>query len=397
VTEARRLVGVDATRGLALLGMMAVHVLPAVDRDGGATTAHAIAGGRSAATFAVMAGAGLALLTGGTDPVRGRPWAAAAAGLVVRAAAIGGLGLLLGSADSGVAVILAYYAVLFVVAIPLLPLRAKPLMALAVTIAFLAPVLSYLLREGNRVPFSGHNPTLSTLIDAPGDLAQALLLTGYYPVLAWTAYLCAGLAAGRLRLRERRTAAWLLGIGVAVAVAASMTSRLLLGPFGGHDQIAATLSDPASLDNTLELGLYGNTPTATWWWLAVAAPHSSTPLDLLHTIGGALGLLGAMLLVASTGRLARALLAPLAAAGSMTLSLYIAHVLLLASGALPEDRETSYAGQVVAALALAWLWRRFLGRGPLERVIALLATPVRDAVARGPAADDPTPDFSTRR
>jgi hypothetical protein len=142
------------------------------------------------------------------------------------------------------------------------------------------------------------------------------------------------------------------------------------------------VSDPAALETSLELGLYGNTPPTTWWWLAVVAPHSSTPLDLLHTIGVALGLLGAMLLLASAGRYARAVLAPLAAAGTMTLSLYSAHVLLLASGWLPEDRETSYVVQVVAALALAWLWRRLLGRGPLERVVAHLATPARRAVAR---------------
>jgi uncharacterized membrane protein len=381
-TSGRRLVGVDAARGLALLGMMAVHVLPAVASDGGATVAHAIAGGRSAATFAVLAGVGLALLTGGTNPRGGRRWAAASAGLVVRAAAIGVVGLLLGSADSGVAVILAYYALLFVLAIPVLPLRAGPLLALALTVACLAPVLSHLLRDDNRLPFAGRNPTFDTLLQGPGGLVQALLLTGYYPVLAWTAYLCAGLAAGRLPLRERRTAAWLLGGGVALAVTAKAASWLMLGALGGHDQIAATLADPSSLDNTLELGLYGNTPTTTWWWLAVAAPHSSTPLDLLHTIGAALALLGAMLLLASTGPPARALLGPLAAAGSMTLSLYTAHVLLLASGALPQDRETSYAVQVVAVLVLAWLWRRFLGRGPLERAVAVLATPVREAVAR---------------
>ena len=154
-TTDRRLVGVDATRGLALLGMMAVHVLPAVASDGGATIAHLIAGGRSAATFAVLAGVGLALLTGGANPHRGRRWAAASAGLVVRAAAIGVVGLLIGSADSGVAVILAYYALLFVVAIPLLPLRAGPLFALALTVACLAPVLSHLLRDDNRLPFAG--------------------------------------------------------------------------------------------------------------------------------------------------------------------------------------------------------------------------------------------------
>lgn len=378
----RRLVGVDATRGMALLGMMAVHVLPAVGTDRGATVTHAIAGGRSAATFAVLAGVGLALLTGGTKPQSGRRWAAVSAGLVVRALCIGAVGLLLGSVDSGVAVILAYYAALFVLAIPLLPLRAGPLFVLGITVAGLAPVLSHLLRDDNRLPFAGRNPTFATLLDSPDDIAPALLLTGYYPMLAWTAYLCVGLAAGRLPLRERRTAAWLFAGGVAVAVAASTASWLLLGPLGGHDSIAATLSDPASLDTSLELGLYGNTPPTTWWWLAVVAPHSSTPLDLLHTIGVALGLLGALLLLASASRAARAVLSPLAAAGSMTLSLYTAHVLLLASDALPEDRETSYAVQVIAALVLAWLWRRFLGRGPLERVVAVLATPAREAVAR---------------
>lgn len=381
-TSGGRLVGVDATRGLALLGMMAVHVLPATAADGGATVAHAIAGGRSAATFAVLAGVGLALLTGGTNPRRGRAWASASAGLVVRAAAIGAVGLLLGSVDSGVAVILAYYALLFVLAIPLLPLRAGPLFALALAFACLAPVLSFLLRDGNRPPFTGRNPTFDTLRQEPGELVHALLLTGYYPVLAWAAYLCAGLAAGRLPLRERRTAVWLLAGGAALAVAAKAASWLLLGSLGGHDKIAATLANPSSLDNTLELGLYGNTPTTTWWWLAVASPHTSTPLDLLHTIAAALALLGAMLLLAAAGRRTRALLSPLAAAGSMTLSLYSAHVLLLASGVLPRDRETSYAVQVVAALALAWLWRRFLGRGPLERAVAVLATPVREAVAR---------------
>jgi hypothetical protein len=380
---------------LALLGMMAVHVLPAVAPDGGATTAHLIAGGRSAATFAVLAGVGLALLTGGTRPVGGRRYAGAAAGLVVRALAIAAVGLAIGAADSGLAVILAYYAVLFLLAIPLLPLRATPLMAIGLAVAVLVPVISHAIRADARLPFDGRNPTFATLLEVPGDFPSALLLTGYYPALAWVAYLCAGLAVGRLPLRERRTASWLLGGGVTLAVAASTVSSVLLGPLDGRDRIAATVSDPTGLDNSLELGLYGNTPTTTWWWLAVDAPHSSTPLDLLHTTGVALGLLGALLLLASVARPARVLLAPLAAAGSMTLSLYSAHVLLVASDLLPDDRETSYVVQVCAALVLALLWRHFLGRGPLERAIALLADPVRRAAAGPP--DGRPPRQSTDR
>ena len=58
-----RLAGVDAARGLAVLGMVAVHVLPTDDRDGQLTLPEAIAGGRSSAAFAVLAGVGVALAT----------------------------------------------------------------------------------------------------------------------------------------------------------------------------------------------------------------------------------------------------------------------------------------------------------------------------------------------
>jgi uncharacterized membrane protein YeiB len=132
-------------------------------------------------------------------------------------------------------------------------------------------------------------------------------------------------------------------------------------------------------------------PRSTWWWLAVDSPHASTPLDLLHTTGVALALLGGMLLLARR-TWGRRLLTPLAAAGSMTLTLYTAHVLVLASGRLPADPETSYAVQVVAVLVIATLWRRLLGRGPLERVVAALAGRARDAVRRRRAGRLAGPD-----
>jgi len=382
----RRLLGVDATRGLALLGMMAVHVLPSTAADGSLTTSHLVAGGRSAATFAVLAGVGLALLTGGPDPPAGRRHAGAAAGLVVRALAIGVIGLLLGEVESGVAVILAYYAVLFLIAAPLLGLRAGPLAALSVAIAVIVPVLSFAARDDDGLPFGGRNPTFETLAESPGAFPEALLVTGYYPALAWTAYLCAGMAAGRLALRRRRTAGRLLALGLAVAVAASVASELLLGPAGGRDAIEATVADP-NAPAPLDHQLYGNVPTTTWWWLTVDLPHSSTPFDLVHTTGAAIALLGLLLLLARAGRLARALMAPVAAAGSMTLTLYSAHVLLLSSKALPADAETSYAVQVAAALVVALVWRRFVGRGPVEAAVAAAAGAVRRAVVGGNRLD----------
>ena len=356
-----RLAGVDATRGLALLGMMAVHVMP--DSSRGPFAAD-LASGRSAATFAVLAGVGLSLAT------RTTPWGRAATATFIRALLIGVVGLAIGIPDSGVAVILVYYAVFFLLAIPLLRLPAVALAVLSLVVAVGAPLLSHELRPG-LAEKRFDNPTFGDLGD-PGRLLQELTVTGYYPALTWLAYLAAGLALGRLALGRRRVQVALALGGAGLAVGAKAASRLLLGPGGGRDAIAATLSpltSRAEVDDLIEANRFGATPTDTYWWLATSAPHSGTPPDLLHTIGIAMALLGVLLLIA--GYAARLLL-PLAAAGSMTLTVYSGHVLALGSGELPKDDETSYAIQAVVALLVATLWRWRLRRGPIEAVIAFI-------------------------
>ena len=67
IVPAGRVVGLDAARALALLGMMATHILVGVDADG-VTLPQQIAGGRASALFAVLAEVSLALMTGGTTP-----------------------------------------------------------------------------------------------------------------------------------------------------------------------------------------------------------------------------------------------------------------------------------------------------------------------------------------
>ena len=51
-----RLLGVDAARGVALLGMTAVHVTPAVDAAGRPSALHLAFGGTASALFALLAG-----------------------------------------------------------------------------------------------------------------------------------------------------------------------------------------------------------------------------------------------------------------------------------------------------------------------------------------------------
>ncbi|MEH3076040.1 MAG: heparan-alpha-glucosaminide N-acetyltransferase domain-containing protein [Quadrisphaera sp.] len=66
-----RLVGVDAARGLALLGMMGTHLVSRTTADGGVSWVYEVFSGRASALFAVLAGVGLALSTGRTESPRG--------------------------------------------------------------------------------------------------------------------------------------------------------------------------------------------------------------------------------------------------------------------------------------------------------------------------------------
>lgn len=365
---ADRLAGVDLARGIALLGMMAVHVLPAQDPDGSPSLTDQVASGRAAALFAILAGVGLALAYG-RRPSLPRTGAA----VLLRALLIGAVGLALGMLDSGVAVILAYYAVFFVLALPWLRAGPRTLAAAAAVVAVGMPFVSLAVRD-DLPPRDRASPGFADVAE-PGQLASELLLTGYYPAAIWLAYLLVGLAVGRLALTFSRTALRIVLGGALLASGAVALSALLLGPLGGYDRLAEVVrpEEGNTVEQVVDAARFGNVPTTSAWWLATDAPHTSTPLDMAHTTGSALLVLGLALLV--RGPVA-SLLRPLSAAGSMPLSLYSAHVLLLGTTDA-EDPEPYYLAQVVVALVFAVLWRRFVGRGPLEAVLALVTRPLR--------------------
>jgi uncharacterized membrane protein len=386
---ASRVRGVDAARGLALLGMIAAHTLPLTAGDQPSMVGRVV-NGPAAALFGVLAGLSVALLTGrrrvemGTESARRY-----ALRLVVRGLAIGTLGLALGQAAFGtVDVILTYYGVLFVLAVPLVFLSTRVLTVLGAVLAVVAPVTSFLLRA--QLPTTELlDPSFTTLVTDPGGLLTTVMFTGAYPVWPWLAYLCIGIAVGRLRLDRTRTAAALALGGAGLAVVATVASALILQAAGGLQQLVATSGlPPEQLAALAAEGPNGVTPTTSWWWLAVTLPHSSTPFDLARTIGISLAVLGAMLLLdrliarapGTSARVLTAARAPLAAAGSMTLTVYALHVVVTGL-ASESDPWVLFLVQVVAALALGVLWQRFAGRGPLEAGVAKLV----DAVVAAPA------------
>jgi uncharacterized membrane protein YeiB len=377
-TSPSRNLGLDAARGVALAGMVAVHSLVVVDAGGNPTVVGQIAQGRSAALFAVLAGVGIALMTGRRRVRGGGDGAAAATTLLTRAVLLGALGLALGGLDAEIAaVILPYYAALFVLAVPLVFLGRRTLLALGVIGAGAIPVASHLLRRLVAPP-ALDNVTFGALVADPPAVLLELGLTGYYPALSWLPYLCVGMAVGRMRLSSARVAGGLLAGGAVAAAAAWLGSRLALGRFGGLAALQADATarglPPGVVDAALTVGPDGTTPATSWWWLAGVAPHSSTPPDLVHTAGVAVAVLGLMLLLDHVSRpLPRAAVAlirgPLAAVGGLALTLYTAHILFIGSPWDGFAPLTGYVVQVVVGVLFALGWRATAGRGPIESVV----------------------------
>jgi len=395
---------VDVARGLALIGIVAVNVLPDETATGAPSILWSLLAGRAAALFALIAGVSLALQSGGRQASRGRSMTAARASLCLRAIMIIAIGLVLGATDPPVAVILPYYGILFLLAVPLLGLGRPALFSLALVGALVGPVMMQAVRAGwpdmSRVE---SEYTFGLVMAHPGLFITDMLLTGFYPALPWVAYICVGLAVGRLDLQSRKVSTIVLGGGVTLAAGMWLLSSLLLGPVGGLEKIEAATPelDRSDIEDILIFGgdvTDDGLPTTTGWWLAVLAPYTSTPITILQTVGTSLAVLGAVLLLVP--RLGRSTSA-MAAAGSMTLTLYCAHVVILATEILdPERPAMSICIQVVLLLVFAVLWRAAVGKGPFETIIAAATRWLRALILNnrraGPAPGSSSPEAKPR-
>lgn len=252
--------------------------------------------------------------------------------IAVRAAILVVMGGLLVMLGTPVVVILANLGVMFVLALPILQWRASALLASALGFALVG---GWLAREVRDVAAAGsvdRFPVISTL------------WAEHYPALAWMAYICVGLVIGRLALRRASVAWWLVGIGAVVTV-------LARGAGWGARDVEA---DP---------------------WRTTEA-HSYSPVEMFSNIGVATGVIGLSLLM--TTALPRVMW-PLRAAGSMALTLYVAHLIVITAVGDEMVWQPSNLAFVVLCVALvgfACVWRAFRDQGPLEQLLTVTSTAV---------------------
>src|SRR4051794_30435484 len=139
---AARVMGVDAARGFALIGMFAVHIFDTLHANYQPSLTQRVMAGHALATFVLLAGVSLTFIAKRRRPGSWLKDGPTAAALATRALLITLIGLILNSAlDPDINVILPYYGLMFLLAIPLLRLRSRTLVGIAAGLVVVAPLL----------------------------------------------------------------------------------------------------------------------------------------------------------------------------------------------------------------------------------------------------------------
>ena len=351
-----RIVGYDLARALAVFGMVSVNfkVVMTTPDAGPVLLARAVGllEGRAAATFVVLAGIGVALLSRQArqsgDPVL---LARARSTLLKRALFLFVVGLLY--APIWPADILHFYSMYIAAAAFLLTTSRHRLWGLAwgLVMGFVGLLAVFDYERG-------WNWTTLEYTDfwTPAGMIRHLFFNGFHPVIPWLAFLLVGLIVGHLNIRDAVTRRRVFVLGAGAALLAETTSRALIHTLSsGLDEIEAE-----------EIGVILGT-----------SPMPPMPLYMIAGAGTACAVIA---VAVSTGeRFADArCIRMLVSTGQLALTLYVAHV-VLGMGALDSlgqlQQRTllfviAYAASFCAlGVLFAQLWRRRFARGPLEMLM----------------------------
>ncbi|MGI9658985.1 MAG: heparan-alpha-glucosaminide N-acetyltransferase domain-containing protein, partial [Gaiellaceae bacterium] len=245
-----RIRGIDIARAVAIVGMVMVHIGPFPAIGGGFVgDLYRIPHGRASILFVVVAGIGVSLLARGRSSTGLR---STATRLGWRALILLPLGLALQELGTGVAVILQYYALFFLIAIVAARLSDRALLGVAAAMSVLGP-LAVLLARRLQPEWFGPIPEWSAF----GRIGRDLVISGTYPMLVWIVPLFVGLWIGRQDLRSLVVPMRLLVGGALLAAGAFGLRYWFEGVVGAADS------------------------RTDWLQLAAIEPHNEMPLWVL--------------------------------------------------------------------------------------------------------------------
>ena len=327
-----RLLVPDVLRGVAILAMLIAHALPLVPSLRGGAVGFAAGNVNDLASplFALVMGMSAAL-------VLARPGASGGRVVVqnlIRGAVLVALGVWLGGWGSWIAIVLPHLGLTLALGTPILLLRSRLVAVVGAAVLVLsAPV--------NAAVAASADPTVLYARSPVGSLLQWGFVDPHYRVTNLLPFFLLGALLLRHGFRRDR----LLALLAVVAVLA-YPMRPVLERLAGLDSAS------------------GSYP------------------DTLHDLGLVLAAYTAVVLLASVRRrpastVIAAVLTPFRAVGSLALSVYLLQVAVVAAFAAAglgytADTPGSALLLVLGVWAVAVLWWRFVGIGPLEWLIGRL-------------------------
>jgi uncharacterized protein len=349
-----RIAGYDLARALSLFGMLLINywvLFEDFNSDPEWLVAFFnIIQGRAAALFVVLAGVGISLLSRQAYLKND-----AAAMQTIRHSMlkralflfiIGLLNYILWPAD-----ILHFYGVYFAIGVFLMTVPNHRLGALAILPITAFSILSFMVDFDRSWDWEANS--LKDLLNVPGILCH-LFFSGQYPVFPWLAFLITGMWLGRQNPYNRTFKRRCLLAGLGAFVSAETVSWMA---FRIADQRLFGLDVPEILP-----------------WIAIIDPWEPMPLFVISAIGTSLCVIIFSIILAQRFKNSKWLLA-FSALGQLTLTLYVAHILLGWVVLLIMDMFewhvylfTLWGSGLfyMEGMLFAYQWKKYHEKGPLE-------------------------------
>lgn len=345
--DSNRLLALDAVRGIAVIGMYIQH-FALNERNN-------FVSGNTMILFILCSGISYTMMAQ-TMERRAIESPAFCARVLARSVFIDLVGYLILMLNGPFGVVLQAYAMLFLLALPLVKCATKTLAAISAISFVICPPLMLIgmsLLEG-----------AALLHDIAGGPLSAL---------AWFPVFVAGMVVGRLNLRRTDTAVRLAVAGVVVLVPVKLFAMLALPQIYQlfcnwlvqFSSASASLPDPYAVWPR-------NTLAPLWQMLFLDAPQGGSSFELLIGMGGSLILLAVVLLAEKKMSL---LLRDFAKVGRVSLTLYslqfiLAWILMLI-GVNPTQIAQFPMGDIVTVLIVLAVGYLFSLRknGPLEAAV----------------------------
>jgi uncharacterized protein len=356
VSKAPRIEGFDVARALAILGMMMVHfMLVMTDKVAAERWSDVLLfllDGRPAATFVILAGIGVTLMSRKLNASEG----SALTSVFVRRGALllvlGFLNLVIWQGD-----ILRVYGVSLLLVPLLLPRGSKCLLSVATGFVVVFGVLLFTLDYDKNWDWS--TMTYHRLW-TPTGLVRSLFFDGFRSVFPWTGLLIFGMWLGRLDWSSNKAACRAMAWGFGLVVSTAVLSFCLIRYFDAHPR--------PGLTHEITVALFG----------LISMPP--LPIFLLNATGTALIVISASVLAARRWQ-GSLVIRAFSATGRMALTWYVAHIVLGLGGVIALGwRGVSHSRALLTAIEFfggavlfSLCWSRRFARGPLEAMFRRVA------------------------